>query len=197
MSTDRHLPQPHRFVKPRLTAIGFAAVLGIAGGIWVSEGAIAPQVVQAYTTRVDVALDLLPNESYDALIRRADIVARAAAQRSFDRDILTSEVSVIIIGRNQGSETPILTLDVSRVQWSSRPDTRRWATYYKTSAALLGFEQLSPTPVTVTAPPVAAPVVTPTPVQSPNTTTPNQTTPNPPTQQPRQPNGVPPEDQQQ
>ena len=195
MSTDRHLPQPHRFVKPRLTAIGFAAVLGIAGGIWVSEGAIAPQVVQAYTTRVDVALDLLPNESYDALIRRADIVARAAAQRSFDRDILTSEVSVIVIGRNQGSETPILTLDVSRVQWSSRPDTRRWATYYKTSAALLGFEQLSPVPVTVAAPPTPVPVVTPAPVQ-PSNNAPSQTTPNPPTQQPSQQNEADPQDQQ-
>ncbi|WP_068818173.1 hypothetical protein [Phormidesmis priestleyi] len=195
MSTGRHLPQPHRFVKPRLTAIGFAAVLGIAGGIWVSEGAIAPQVVQAYTTRVDVALDRLPNESYDALIRRADIVARAAAQRSFDRDILTSEVSVIVIGRNQGSETPILTLDVSRVQWSSRPDTRRWATYYKTSAALLGFEQLSPVPVTVAAPPTPVPVVTPAPVQ-PSNNTPSQTTPNPPTQQPSQQNEADPQDQQ-
>jgi len=195
MSTDRHLPQPHRFVKPRLTAIGFAAVLGIAGGIWVSEGAIAPQVVQAYTTRVDVALDRLPNESYDALTRRADIVARAAAQRSFDRDILTSEVSVIIIGRNQGSETPILTLDVSRVQWSSRPDTRRWATYYKTSAALLGFEQLSPVPVTVAAPPTPVPVVTPAPVQ-PSNNAPSQTTPNPPTQQPSQQNEADPQDQQ-
>ncbi|MCY7274826.1 MAG: hypothetical protein LH702_14140 [Phormidesmis sp. CAN_BIN44] len=193
MSSDRHQQQPHRFVKPRLTAIGFAVLLGIAGGVWVSEGAIAPQVVQAYTTRVDVALDRLPSESYEALIRRAEIVARAAAQRSFDRDILTSEVSVIVIGRNQGSETPILTLDVSRVQWSSRPDTRRWATYYKTSAALLGFEQLSPVPVTVPAPstPAVAPVAPQ--VRPPGNNTPSQqTTPTPPTQE----NGVPPEDQQ-
>ncbi len=195
MSSDRHQQQPHRFVKPRLTAIRFAVLLGIAGGVWLSEGAIAPQVVQAYTTRVDVALDRLPSESYEALIRRAEIVARAAAQRGFDRDILTSEVSVIVIGRNQGSETPILTLDVSRVQWSSRPDTRRWATYYKTSAALLGFEQLSPVPVTVAAPPTPVPVVTPAPVQPSVNNTPRQTTPNPPTRQPSQQNEADPQDQ--
>ncbi len=188
MSSDRHYQHLHRFVKPRLTLIGCAVLLAVAGGIWFSEGAIAPQVVQAYTTRVDVALDRLPDESYDTLIRRADIVARAAAQRSFDRDILTSEVSVIVIGRNEGAETPILTLDVSRVQWSSRPDTRRWATYYKTSAALLGFEQLSPTPVTV-----AAPVAAPTLVQPANNT-PSQTTPNPPTQQPSQQNEASPDE---
>lgn len=182
---------PHLLFSPT-TAIGLAVWLGMAGGVCL-EGAIAPQVVQAYTTRVDVALDRLPNELYDALIRRAEIIARAAAQRSFDRDILTSEVSVIVIGRNQGTETPILTLDVSRVQWSSRPDTRRWATYYKTSAVLLGFEQLSPVPIRVTAPPT--PVVAPaTPqVRPPGNVTPSQpATPRPPQEE----DGVPSEDEE-
>ncbi len=160
MVADRSCQKPRRFVRPRPTAIGVAVWLGVTGVMCSVAGTIAPRVVQAYTTRVDVSLDRLPDESYDALIRRADIVARAAAQRGFDRDILTSEVSVIVIGRNQGAETPILTLDVSRVQWSGRPDTRRWATYYKTSAVLLGFEKLSPPPIAVTAP---TPVVAPTP----------------------------------
>ena len=181
MSADRHRQLPRRSVSPRPTAIGLAVWL-VAGGFCLVGGMVAPQVVQAYTTRVDVSLDRLPNEQYDALIRRAEIVARAAAQRSFDRDILTSEVSVIVIGRNQGTETPILTLDVSRVQWSSRPDTRRWATYYKTSAVLLGFEQLSPLPITVTAPPTPAVApVAPAPVRSPSNATPSQpATPRPP-----------------
>ena len=147
-----------------------------------------------------MSLDRLPNEQYDALIRRAEIIARAAAQRSFDRDILTSEVSVIVIGRNQGTETPILTLDVSRVQWSGRPDTRRWATYYRTASALLGFEQRSPVPITVVAPPTpavvpVAPQVQPsgTQVRPSGTTTPSQpATPRPPVRQ----NDVPPEDEQ-
>lgn len=194
MSVDRHSHLFHRFAKPRLTAIGLAGLLAVAGGVWLFEGAIAPQVVHAYTTRVDVALDRLPNEGYEALIRRADIVARAAAQRSFDRDILTSEVSVIVIGRNQGAETPILTLDVSRVQWGSRPDTRRWATYYKTSAALLGFEPSFSVPVTEAAPSV--PVVPPTSGQTPGNNTPRQTTPTPPAQQPSQQNDASLEDQQ-
>ena len=167
MFVDRLCQKPRRFIDPRPTAIGLAVWLGVTGVIFSVEGTIAPRVVQAYTTRVDVSLDRLPNEGYEALIRRADIVARAAAQRSFDRDILASEVSVIVIGRNQGAETPILTLDVSRVQWSGRPDTRRWATYYKSSAVLLGFEQLSAAPVTVKAPPpIAAPASAPTPGNS-------------------------------
>lgn len=195
MSADCHRQLPLRSVSPRPAAIGLAVWL-VAGGFCLVGGMVAPQVVQAYTTRIDVSLDRLPNEQYDALIRRAEIVARAAAQRSFDRDILTSEVSVIVIGRNQGTETPILTLDVSRVQWSGRPDTRRWATYYKTSAVLLGFEQLSPVPIRVTAPAVApvAPVA-PAPVRSPSNATPSQPgTPRPPAQEE---DDVPPEDDEQ
>lgn len=180
---------PRRFAIS--TTIGLAVWLGAASGICFVEGAIVPQIVQAYTARVDVSLDRLPNEPYDALIRRAELVTRAAAQRSFDRDILASEVSVIIIGRNQGTETPILTLDVSRVQWSGRPDTRRWATYYRTAPALLGFEPMSPVPITVIAPPTPA-VVPVAPQARPSTTRPSRpATPRP----PEQGNGAPPEDE--
>jgi hypothetical protein len=169
MSTDRLL-------RSHLKATGLVLLLGLAGSGWLVAGMIAPQVVQAYTARVDVELDRLPNESYEALIRRAEVVARAAAQRSFDRDILASEVSVIVIGRNQGSEAPILTLDVSRRQWRDRPDTRRWAIYFKTSAALLGFDSLAPAPINVPVQPTPTPV--PSPPARPQSPTPPSVTPN-------------------
>ncbi|NJR50808.1 MAG: hypothetical protein HC780_15815 [Leptolyngbyaceae cyanobacterium CSU_1_3] len=108
---------------------------------------------------MDVGLDRLPNESYPTLMRRAEQVARAAAQRSFDRDILTSQVSVVVIGRNQGAEAPILTLDVSRTQWRSRPDARRWATYYRTAAPLLGFDSTTPAVFSPVQSPVVRPVL--------------------------------------
>ncbi|MGV0024873.1 hypothetical protein [Phormidesmis priestleyi] len=178
MIVDRLLKfQFRRIFSLSTSATGLAIVLGMGGGLGMIESAIVPQIVQAYETRVDVGLDRLPNESYQTLVQRAEQVARAAAQRSFDRDILISQVSVIVIGRNQGAEAPILTLDVSRVEWRNRPDTRRWATYYRTAASLLGFEgatptifsppvQNAPTPVP-TAPTRTAPVVTPTTPQSP------------------------------
>lgn len=169
---------------PRVTAASLAVLLGVAGSFCLVEATIAPQLVQAYETRVDVGLDRRANETYSMMVRRAEQIARAAAQRSFDRDILISQVSVIVIGRNQGAEAPILTLDVSRVQWRNRPDARRWATYYKTASFLLGFDDSSaiisaPVP---SAPVQPAPVPTRTPAPTPTPTSPQ--TPLPPTATP-------------
>jgi hypothetical protein len=120
----------------RMTAAGLGLLL-LTGGVWVGQTALRPPVAQAYKNRVDVRLDRLRDETYQSLIRRAEIVARAAAQRSFDRDILMSEVSVMVIGEYQGAEAPLLMLEVSRQNWRQRPDTRRWATYYRTARTLL------------------------------------------------------------
>jgi hypothetical protein len=107
---------------------------------WFLMEAIAPQIVRAYTARVDLALDSLPEENYETVLRRAEAVARAAAQRSFDQDILVTDVSIIVSVQNYGLIAPILTLEVSRPQWRSRPDAQNWATYFKTARSLLFFE---------------------------------------------------------
>jgi hypothetical protein len=120
----------------RMTAAGLGLLL-LTGGVWVSQTALHPPVAQAYKSRVDVRLDRLRDETYQSLIRRAEIIARAAAQRSFDRDILMSEVSIMVIAEYQGAEAPLLMLEVSRQNWRQRPDTRRWATYYRTARTLL------------------------------------------------------------
>jgi hypothetical protein len=118
---------------------GCAIALGLTGGLWGLTVAVAPEAVYAYVSRVDLKLDRLPNERYDAMVIRAEAVARAAAQRTFDKDILAREVSIIVTGKNAGFEAPILTLTVTREQWRSQPVTQRWATYYKRSAQLLGM----------------------------------------------------------
>jgi hypothetical protein len=105
----------------------------------VTVGLVTPQPSRAYNSRVDVRLDRLTNETFDALMRRAEVVARAAAQRSFDRDVLISDVSVQILGQNAGTEMPLMALDVSRQNWQNRPDVRRWATYYKSARVLFGL----------------------------------------------------------
>ncbi|MCC5658683.1 hypothetical protein LC608_17155 [Nostoc sp. XA010] len=107
---------------------------------WFLMEAIAPQVVRAYTARVDLAIDRLPDENYETVLRRAEAAARASAQRSFDQDILVTDVSIIVSVQNNGSIAPVLTLDVSRPQWRSRPDAQNWATYFKTARSLLFLE---------------------------------------------------------
>jgi hypothetical protein len=114
--------------------------------VWFTTEAIAPQIVQAYTARVDLALDRLPEENYETVLRRAEAVARAAAQRTFDQDILVTEVSIIVSVENQGAIAPVIALNVSRLQWKQRPDPQRWATYFKSARSLLFFEQQTSPP---------------------------------------------------
>jgi hypothetical protein len=116
-------------------------LLGTALPVWgITEG-IAPQIVRAYTARADIVIDRLPEETYETMLRRAEAAARAGAQRSFDQDILITEVSVIISGQNYGAIAPILDLRVNRQQWRNRPDPQVWATYFKSARSLLLFDQ--------------------------------------------------------
>ena len=124
----------------RIASYGLAACLGLVGSICLVSLDFAPMIAQAYTSRVNVILERQPNESYDTLVRRAEAVARAAAQRSFDNDILATEAEIIITGQHIGLSAPILTLTVSRENWRSRPDARRWSTYYPNSKQLLRID---------------------------------------------------------
>jgi hypothetical protein len=136
-----------------LAPLALAAGLGILGAVVPSV--LAPQSAQAYVSRLSVSLDHEKGASFESLMRRAEAVARAAAQRGFDSDILASQVVVTVNGAYRGAEVPLLTLDVSRYQWRNQPDSRRWATYYPNARMFLGIRNGEAR--TPDAAPVAAP----------------------------------------
>ena len=154
-------------IAKQIRIVPLIVLLGTAIPLWLVREAIAPQSVQAYTARVDLAIDSLPEENYETILRRAEAAARAAAQRSFDQDILVTDVSVIVSAQNYGAIAPVLTLEVSRLQWRNRPDPQVWATYFKTARSLLFFGRNSTTPnsspSSVPATPTPAPQLSPTP----------------------------------
>ena len=115
---------------------GLAALIG-GTGVWLTEALIAPQASQAYTSRLDLFLAREPGETYDTLLRRAEMAARAGAQRSFDQDLLITNVSVTVVVEGDGVTVPILALRVDRDEWRARPETTYWATYYRTAEMLL------------------------------------------------------------
>lgn len=134
--------------------------LGLAGSFCAAENVIrtsdpvsgiAPLVAQAYTSRVNITLERQPNESFQTLTRRAETVARAAAQRSFDNDILVTQAAVVVTGEHIGLSAPILTLEVNRESWKNYPNAQRWSTYYPNSKALLKIDD--PAPVAAAATP--------------------------------------------
>lgn len=97
-----------------------------------------PQTVQAETARIDdVTIDRQPDETYDSLIQRAESAARTALEQSFARTQIT-DVSVVILGQNQGIIAPILSIDVSRPQWSSGGNE---FTYFNSARSLLRLDE--------------------------------------------------------
>lgn len=156
----------------QIAPLSLSATLCLTGAVWLATATITPQIAQAKMARLEVALDHQTDEGYQSLLRRAEAIARAAAQRSFDVDILVTEVAVTILGENKGAIAPILLLEVSRQAWKSRPDPQIWATYFPGTQLLLGFEtpqeppanlpaQTQPTaPTSTQQPPLPAPAPT-------------------------------------
>lgn len=125
-----------RSLQGSLLSAGLAALIG-GTGVWLTEALIAPQASQAYTSRLDLFLTRESGEPYDTLLRRAEMAARAGAQRSFDQDLLITNVSVTVVAEGEGVTVPILALRVDREEWRARPETDYWATYYRTAEILL------------------------------------------------------------
>lgn len=136
-------------------SIAGALMFGSAVGLVPS--AIAPLVAQAYTARVDLTLDSGKEETYEVLLNRAENVARAAVQRSFDADLLATDVIVIVVGDRGGIVAPIMDVRVSRAEWRSRPDVAYWGEYYLDARSLLGFDSLGGSATEAAASPAEAP----------------------------------------
>ena len=119
----------------KVASVVLAVLMGV--GSAAVPTLVAPPAAQAYTSRVNVFLVREQGESFDTLVRRSEIVARAAVQRSFDADVLMTDVIVTIIGDNQGVAVPILTVPVSRSDWQLSPDVTQWANYFEAARYLV------------------------------------------------------------
>ena len=141
----------------------FWIVLGAASGGWLLHEAIVPHAVWASTERTTVTITRQFNENYQSMLRRAETAARAAVQRSFDREVLTTNVVVTVIGQNGGAITPMLAIEVSRQNWRTSPSPQEWATYFNEAQALLIPATTATTATTNRATP-ATPTTLPAPV---------------------------------
>ena len=132
-----------RSVGHSILSAGLAAVIG-GTGVWITEALIAPQASQAYTSRLDLFLTREAGENYKSLLHRAEMAARAGAQRSFDHDLLTTNLSVNVMVESEEITVPILVLRVDREQWRSRPEISFWAAYYPPAETLLNSLPITP-----------------------------------------------------
>ncbi len=105
-----------------------------------STMAIASSAV-AERREVDIRMLVNQDEGFAVMTRKAETLARSAAQRTFDREVLVSDVSVKVTAQNpyQDQAAIILQLIVSRNEWASRPDPKVWATYFPMAKTLIGI----------------------------------------------------------
>jgi hypothetical protein len=99
------------------------------------------EIAQAETARIDnITVERQPDETYESLIGRAEAAARSAVQQGFDQGNRVTDVSVVVLGQNQGTITPVLTVELSRPQWNSS-DVQNGITYFGSARSLLGLEE--------------------------------------------------------
>jgi len=124
-------------------------------GTLIVPDSLHPSIVQAYEARLNITIDQAKDESFQTMVKRAEIVARAAIQRSFDADILATDAIVFVNAQRGGLEAPLLSVQISRFQWTQFPDARRWATYYPSTRILLKLDE----PLATEIPAIPAPIV--------------------------------------
>ena len=104
-----------------------------ASTVAIAQGAIAER------REVDIRMQVNQDEGFKVMTRKAEILARSAAQRTFDRDVLVSGVSIKVTAQGDDRAALILQLIVSRREWASRPDPKVWATYFPMTQRLMGI----------------------------------------------------------
>jgi hypothetical protein len=120
----------------RLSKYLFGAAIATLSTLAIAGGAVAER------REVDIRLLVNQDEGFAVMTRKAEILARSAAQRTFDREVLVSDVSVKVTAQNlnQDQAAIILQLIVSRSEWASRPDPKIWATYFPMAKMLIGIK---------------------------------------------------------
>ncbi|MDB9493934.1 hypothetical protein PN441_11480 [Spirulina major CS-329] len=125
--------------RPR-SGLGLVVIgLGIMFAMNVGN-AIAPPPSLAQIQPRSIELQRRTDDTYDTFLRRAEAVARAAVQRQFDSNPLSTTATTTIYGKNNGFIAPLLRLHVTRRDWVNLPDPQQWATYFPMTKQLLGFD---------------------------------------------------------
>jgi len=121
----------------RLTKIApLTSILLLLIGSWATTG-----IAQAETARIDnITIERQPDENYESLIGRAEAAARTAVQQGFDQGSQVTNVSVVVLGQNQGIIAPVLVVELSRPEWNSR-QTQNGITYFSSARSLLRLDE--------------------------------------------------------
>lgn len=141
--------------KIQRTTLGI--LLGLGGGFWLTPQAVTQQTMTSTTRRVDLSVSRQPGETYESLTQRAKLVALATTKELFSQAPDLANISIIVLGENQGVILPLLSLQLNRAQWQSQkqsckhneppvnclPTSLGWSNFTN-ARPLLGFDVATP-----------------------------------------------------
>ncbi|MEO0410177.1 MAG: hypothetical protein AAF289_22755, partial [Cyanobacteria bacterium P01_A01_bin.135] len=90
--------------------------------------------------QLSVSLNLLPGETYEAFLQRAEGEAAGQIDNYFERTGADS-VLLTLNGSHEGLVAPVMEVAVSREQWAGFSQVDYWATYFTDSDVLLGLSE--------------------------------------------------------
>lgn len=122
-----------------------AAAITLFGAASTALAQSAPVQVAAPADQLSISMSLLPEESCEDFVERAEEAVEQQVQRYFQRTA-ADRVMVTFNGSNAGLVAPVLELDVTREQWTAVPQTVQWATYFPSGEVLLGLAEPAPQP---------------------------------------------------
>jgi len=133
-------------LRNRIVLGSLVALVAVVPPSWAMLSSIDPPAVLAITQRRELSIFHEPGETYNTMLERAEEVAQMEIQQLFDADIVTSDISIVVMGENGGLIAPLLSVDVRRDQWRRHPDIMTWARYYTNARELLGLNAPPPEP---------------------------------------------------
>ncbi|MBW4660573.1 MAG: hypothetical protein KME15_18025 [Drouetiella hepatica Uher 2000/2452] len=125
------------------------ATLSAAGG----------EVARAESQALNYVIDSSDDQSYAAVIERAEAMAGNSIAQAFAGNPSITEVAVKVTGDRNGSLSPLLFVKVSRADWQNRPNVQAWAQYLGDASILLGYRGGTSSSTIATSRPTDAPAV--------------------------------------
>jgi hypothetical protein len=89
--------------------------------------------------QISILLSSQGSQEFESLIQQAESVASNLIQQVFAESLDITEVSVTIVGEHNGQQVPLLSSNVSRSNWQTKPNVQAWSRYFGTAESLLGF----------------------------------------------------------
>ena len=97
----------------------------------------------AETKLLNINLSTAENQSFADLIQQAELIATESLDRELNRLPTVTQIEIIVTGKRNGQEVPLLSTKVSRQDWQAHPSIQLWTNYLTKTGILLGFDSPS------------------------------------------------------